>query len=252
MPPRRAPISVRSKDFTQWRTKCLAELAGAYAMSFFGPATVVLGALTPGLDAYSRLSVAALATGSTLSWMIFLLSKYSGAHVNPAITVTFTSARTFGLALFFPYVAFQFVGGLLAGLSLKLIFGSLAPSAELGSTKLASGVNPIQGIVFEAIGTFALCLVVLYAVAFVRGTAKQAFLAGAALFLLILVIGPITGGSFNPVRSLGPALFAGYTDYQYVYLVGPISGAAVAGVVFGTLRRRLAKRGSDPETTTSV
>ena len=81
-----------------------------------------------------------------------------------------------------------------------------------------------------------LCLVVLYAVAFIKGSGKQGIVAGAALFVLIMILGPISGGSLNPVRSLGPAIFSGYLDGQYVYVIGPIVGAAIAGVVFDTVR----------------
>ena len=62
-------------------------------------------------------------------------------------------------------------------------------------------------------------------------------LVGGTLFVLILFIGPLTGASFNPARSLGPSLFSGYLTNQFVYYVGPVLGAACAGGVFAMVKR---------------
>ncbi len=188
--------------------KFLSELVGTFAISFFASAAIVVGFLVPGLDATGRLVFAALVPGCTLALDITFLARYSGSHVNPAITVTFASAGSFKRGLVVPYFAFQLLG--------------------------------VEGIALEVIGTMLLCLVVLYAVAFIKGSGKQGIVAGAALFVLIMILGPISGGSLNPVRSLGPAIFSGYLDGQYVYVIGPIVGAAIAGVVFRAERGRRA------------
>ena len=229
-----------STDFAQLKMKFLSELVGTFAISFFASAAIVLGFLVPGLDATGRLVFAALVPGCTLALDITFLARYSGSHVNPAITVTFASAGSFKRGLVVPYFAFQLLGGLLAGLTLFLVFDSVVQSASLGSNKLGTGVGPVEGIALEVIGTMLLCLVVLYAVAFIKGSGKQGIVAGAALFVLIMILGPISGGSLNPVRSLGPAIFSGYLDGQYVYVIGPIVGAAIAGVVFRAERGRRA------------
>ncbi len=219
-------------------------MVGTFAISFFGPAAIIVGFLVPGLDATGRLAFAALVPGITLALDITFLARYSGSHVNPAITTTFASAGSFKRGLVVPYFAFQLLGGMLAGLTLLLVFGSLVPSASLGSNKLGAGVGPVEGIVLEVIGTMLLCLVVLYAVALIKGSGKQGIVAGAALSVLILILGPISGGSLNPVRSLGPAIFSGYLDGQYVYVIGPILGAAIGGVVFRAERGRQARKHS--------
>ena len=229
-------------DLSHWKTKFLPELVGTFAMSFFGPAVIVVGFLVPGLGGLGRLFYAALVPGCTLGLLIATIARYSGSHVNPAITFTFASSGSFKRGLVLPYFAFQLLGGLLAVLTLRLVFGSLVPSASLGSNKLGAGITPIEGIVLEVVGTMVLCLVVLYAVAFIRGSGKQGIAAGATLSLLIFILGPISGGSFNPVRSVAPALFSGYLDGLYVYWIGPLLGATIAGVLFQTLRRRSLKK----------
>ena len=226
-----------SAGFPLWK-KLLLELAGTFAMSFFGPATIVVGFLVPGLDSLSRLFFDALVPGLALATCIATFAKYSGSHVNPAITVTFAASGSFKREFVLPYALSQLVGALLGGFALSLIFDASVPAASLGSNKLGTGVTPAEGIALEVAGTMALCLVVLWVVAFVHGTGKQGIVVGATLSALIFVLGPISGGSFNPFRSLGPALFAGYLDSQYVYLVGPIVGAALAGALFRALRKR--------------
>jgi len=214
------------------KTKLLAELVGTYAISLLGPSAIVVGLLIPGLSDLQRLVFAGLVPGITLASSIIVFGKVSGSHVNPAITVTFASAGSFRRGLITPYILIQLTGALLAGLTLKLAFDSAAPAVHLGSNMLAAGVTPLQGIVLEVIDTAALCLVVHHAIVFSSDVVKQGAAAGVALSALILVFGPVSGGSMNPFRSLGPALFSGYLDGLYVYLIGPTIGAALAGFVF--------------------
>ena len=229
-----------SPEFPLWK-KCMLEMGGTYAITLFGPATIMVGFLVPGLDGLSRLFFDALVPGVTLATCITALAKYSGSHVNPAITVTFTSTGSFSRSAILPYMVFQLVGGLLAGLTLRLVFDSQVPSASLGSNMIAVGVTSVQAIVLEVAGTILLCLVVLGAVTFIGAIWRQGVVCGVTLSLLIFFLGPISGGSFNPVRSLGPALFAGYLDGLYVYLITPIVGATLAGLLFQALRRRSKK-----------
>jgi len=229
-----------STDPISLRTKVLSELVGTFAISFLGPAAIVVGFLVPGLDATQRLVFAALVPGVTLAVEIKFLAKYSGSHVNPAITVAFAAGGKFRSGLILPYFATQFVGGMLAGLALLLVFDSKVPSASLGSNMVSAWVSLPEAFVFEVLGALVLCLVVLFDVALVKGAGKQGIVAGIALTILIYILGPVSGGSMNPVRSLGPAIFSGFFDRQYLYLICPPIGAAIAGLVFRAERGRLA------------
>jgi glycerol uptake facilitator-like aquaporin len=231
-----------SSDAIHWKSRFLSEVTGTFAISFFGPAAIVLGFLVPGLDANGRLVFAALVPGVVLALGITFLAKYSGCHVNPAITVTFASAGYFKRSLMIPYFAFQILGGMLAGLALLLVFGSLVPSAALGSNMVSAEVSIPEAFFLETVGAMILCLVVLYDVALVNGAGKQGIVAGIALIILIYILGPVSGGSMNPVRSLGPALFSGFYDRQYLYVTCPLIGAAIAGLVFRAERGRYARK----------
>jgi len=164
-------LPMGSSDFPQWK-KYLLELGGTFALSFFGPAAIVVGFLVPWLDGPSRLFLAALVPGLTLGTCLGTFAKYSGSHVNPAITVTFASYGSLKKRFVLPYVTFQLMGALLAGLTPRTVFDTMVPSAYLGSNRLGAGVSPIEGIALEVVGTTALCLVVLWVVASVRGTGR--------------------------------------------------------------------------------
>jgi MIP family channel proteins len=215
--------------------RCLSELLGTYILVFVGPASVVLTSLVPGVSSIGRLTLVALVFGCTVASIILFFGKKSGAHVNPAITLASTLAGAHKREMLVPYVGFQVLGGLLAGLSLKVVFGGLASTAYLGSTRLAVGITPTEGVAIEIAGTFVLAISALSASSFLKTPAKQAALVGCTLFALIMAIGPLTGASFNPARSLGPALFSGFLSGQLIYWVGPLVGAGLAGLLFGTL-----------------
>ena len=77
-----------------------------------------------------------------------------------------------------------------------------------------------------------LALSALTAGSFLRANLSQGILVGVTLFVLITLIGPLTGASFNPARSFGPSLFSGYFDNHFIYYVGPILGGLSAGLIF--------------------
>ena len=208
-----------------------------------GPASVILLSLAS-LSGLGALALIALTFGGTVALAILALGKHSGSVINPAITLAVATARLLKKDLVVPYLFFQIVGGILAGLTLRLIFISLQNSTDLGSTKLAAGINPVLGVVFETVGTFILTSSALVASTRIKKAKYQALFVGTTLFILILFIGPLTGAGFNPARSLGPSLASGYFTNLYVYFAGPIVGALVAGLLFRAIRDYGRKRNS--------
>lgn len=213
------------------RKECLSETIGTYLLVFLGPASVII-ASSSGLTAFQAQEAIAAVFGSTVAAVITFLGGISGAQINPAVTVAIAAAGRLPKGRFVPYVLSQVAGALLAGLSLRLAFAGVGVSTGLGSTKLASSVSPIEGTILELAGTFVLAMSALTAGSFLRAHLRQGILVGATLFVLITLIGPITGASFNPARSLGPSIFSGYFHDQLVYYIGPILGGFVAGLAF--------------------
>jgi len=214
-------------------------MLGTYLLVLIGPSSIVAVSLLPFLSPLEALFAVALAFGSTVAAMILLVGGRSGAHINPAVTVANVVSGLFKRNLFLPYLAFQLGGGLLAGLTLRVVFASVSGSTvALGSTELSSSATVVEGLGLEVLGTFVLAFSALTASVFVSGRLKQALLVGSTLSFLILLIGPVTGASFNPARSLGPSVFSGYYADQIIYWIGPTMGAVIAGLAFRTFRPR--------------
>jgi aquaporin Z len=136
------------------------------------------------------------------------------------------------------YVVMQLLGALAAASSLSWLIGN---GTGLGATTLAKNlrvgdqlisISPAQGCFIEAVLTFFLVNAVLHCAV----SGKAGNLAGVAIGLTlsfaILMGGPLTGGSLNPARTLGPAIVTGNYADLWVYLVGPILGAVAAALLW--------------------
>jgi glycerol uptake facilitator-like aquaporin len=213
------------------KKQCLAEMLGTYLLVVIGPGSVVAVARS-GFPQTESLLVVALVFGAVVAGVIVLLGPMSGAIINPALTLASAAAGLLRKNLILPYIAFQIAGALAAGFTLAVAFGGIHSAPYLGSTRLAPGISPVQGTAIEIAGTFVLAFAALTASTFLKNRFAQAFLVGSTLFVLIVVIGPLTGASFNPARSLGPSVFAGYFGNQLIYYVGPLTGGLLAGLTF--------------------
>ena len=195
-----------------------AEFVGTFALVFIG-----VGAAAENLGG---LVGVALVFGMLVTSLIYLFGEISGTHINPA--VTFALALNGNLewtnAVFY-WIA-QVLGAVIGAAALFLIFGGAQNG--LGATVLASNVNWIQGLAIETVGTFVLITSVFFAA--IKGYAgKQAgVVIGLTITALILFAGPLTGAGFNPARTLGPAIFTNTLGLFWLYLLGPLAGAALA------------------------
>ena len=185
--------------------------------------------------------------GVTVALVIFLLGKHSGAHINPAVTLAHALVKKIRTDKILPYLFFQALGAIVAAFTLRAFFLNRAVfPADLGSTELAPGVLPMLGIIYEAIGTFLLCSAALIATFYVKRPIRHASLVGGTLFVLILAVGEVTGASFNPARSIGPALSSGHWANIYVYLAGPFLGALLSAIPFRLAERNRELRAAQP------
>jgi len=208
-----------------------AEFLGTFVI-VFAPVALSASARSPSGD--PSLLSAALISGLSVLAMIYALGPISAAHFNPAVTLGFAVARRFPWKYTFPYWASQFLGAIVAAGAVTLLFGSGA------GTHVPS--NPaffLRNVGTEVLISFLLMLVII-AVATDRrvSSAVPALAIGLTVVVGVLIGGPITGGSMNPARSLGPALFAGGSALSnyWLYLIAPPIGAAIAALVYEAIR----------------
>lgn len=213
-----------------------AEFIGTFALVFFGSVSVTVFTAVLGLSSPSNSFLGiALTHGMILMVMVYAIGYISGCHINPAITITAVALRKMEVDDGIGYIVAQVVGATLAGWAHALIlpdmgkltnFGSVAPGIPIGRSA------PVA-VVVEMIITFFLMFSV-YAVLYTGKVSAGAsgVLIGMTLTADILIAGPLTGGAANPARALGPAIAAGAYQTLWVYWVGPIIGALLAGFVY--------------------
>jgi MIP family channel proteins len=218
--------------------RLLSELLGTYLLVLVGPGTVAAVTLVGGVPSFESFLIIGLAFGSIVAVLILFLGRISGSHIDPAITLGHAIAGKAERAMLVPYIVFQAIGALLGGYTLRLIFSPFGLPADLGTTKLASGVSVPAGILLETAGTFFLAMSGFLASSRVHSKPGEALLVGVTLFIIIILLGPLTSASLNPARSLGPAVASGYLTNLYVYWIGPPAGGLIAGLVFRLWERR--------------
>ena len=213
----------------------IAELIGTFILVFGGTAVAVAAILTRPTagPAYDSLAVA-LAFGLSLAIVVAAVGHVSGAHVNPAVTLGMAATGKFPWQFVPIYIGAQLVGAILGALATWITFGGPGRGeAKLAATYPAQGVGDLQAFVVEVLITFILVFVVMAVATDGRAPAAIAPIAvGFALAVAVFIAGPVTGGSVNPVRSLGPMIVAGDLTSVWLYILGPIVGAVLAALVY--------------------
>ena len=202
----------------------IAEFVGTFALIFIGAGTAALG--------IGGLLGVALAHGFVIVGFAYAYGHISGTHLNPAVTIGLWSAGRVDARKAFSYVVFQLAGGL-AGAETGLGATTLARGLEIGSTTIT--IEPLTGVLVEAVLTFFLVNAVLNAAVSGRGGENAGLAIGLTLVFCILMGGPLTGASLNPARTIGPAVATGNFSDLWVYLVGPVLGGVVAAVLYRVL-----------------
>lgn len=208
----------------------VAEFIGTFAWIFFGAGSVILY-----LNGQLDLVGVALAQGLVLGVMVSQMAHLSGGVFNPALQVALWVTGRMPSSRTLIYLAAQILGALCGALLLKFLVPSQTFDAALGGTPtLGDGISSGKGILLEATGTFFLVWAVFATMIDDRGPfGKTAGLTvGLTLTFGVLAIAPWTGAAFNPARWLGPALAAGRWEDWFVWILGPLAGAVLAGVAY--------------------
>jgi MIP family channel proteins len=206
----------------------VAEGLGTFMLVVIGPGAAMVAAKT---HAFGHTRVA-LCFGLAVTLIVASSGHLGGAHITPAMTIGFWSLRRFRGRDVLPYIVVQCLGAIAASYVLGWILG---PEAGFGAT--VPSLPLPQSFVVEA-GFTAILGFVIMGVATDEHTppAVAPFAIGATVFAGAELAGALTGGSFNPARTLGPAVAGGIWTAHWLYWVAPIVDMAAGMHAFELLR----------------
>ena len=237
--------------------RLVAEAIGTGILVFFGAGSVVAALTVLGgrrLGDYAALGMIAIAFSLAIAIAIYAFGTTSGAHINPAVTVSLALVRRFPWSEVLPYIGAQLAGALAGAILIVAVFGAgdAVDGAAVGSTAAAPGVSYLGAIVSEAIGTFLLLTAIMALAVDRRAPAGWAGLViGLSVGCAILAVGPVAGASLNPARSFGPLLastvFGGKAPWGDlpIYIIGPLIGGAAAALAYDLVARPGLAEGRD-------
>jgi aquaporin Z len=214
----------------EWR-RLFSELLGTFFLVLVGAGGAVVNAQSHG--AISR-TAAVTAPALMVMAIILFMGTISGAHLNPAVTLGFAARGDFPWRRVPGYIVVQLAGATLACLLLWAVLGKIG---SLGATEPGAGIDGWQAMLVELVLTVGLFSTILGTASRAQNVGPLSAIAvGGYIALAGLWSSPISGASMNPARSFGPDLALGdFSDY-WVYVVGPIAGAAVAVGIAWILR----------------
>ena len=214
----------------------ITELVGTLFLVFTICTVVILYVSTgaQGAQFGSDFAAIGLVHGFVLFVLIAALGGVSGGHFNPAVTLAAALNKRIDAVDAVVYMLAQLSGGVLGALLAKGLLLDEGRATDYGAATISPLLGgEFAGAVVEGLGTFILVLAVC-AIAFnPRVRNEWAPLAiGLSLGFLVIIFGPLTGGSFNPARWFGPALIGEEFGGVWPYLLGPIVGATLAAFFY--------------------
>ncbi|HXF98619.1 MAG TPA: aquaporin [Gaiellaceae bacterium] len=227
-------------------TRAACEALGTFLFFFLGFSGIAV-AVDLGPETVTPLGVA-LGFGGGLALAITAFGHLSGGHFNPAVTAGLAVAGRFAPREVVPYWIAQLVGGFAAVVVTAIAFsGDVTDSLH---TQPGSGIGDWAALVLEIVATGLLVMVVL-TVATDERAAWNGVLAplsiGLYIFTAAAVVGPASGGSFNPARSLDPVLWNQEWGDVWIYLLGPLAGGVLGGAAWSWLVARPPEPGPESE-----
>jgi MIP family channel proteins len=220
--------------------RALAEGLAAFALVFAGCGAIIADAQYRGSLGSVGVS---LVFGLVIMAMVYATGHLSGAHINPAVTIAFTLTRHFPAREAVGYVCAQCAGAVVAALLLGAMW--TGEPASLGATVPTVGSG--TALVYEVVLTAFLMFVIVAVATDTRAVGAAAAIAiGGTVGLDALFGGPVTGASMNPARSLGPALAAWEWNDFWLYVAGPVLGAAIGALAYQLVREEAIDTQSSP------
>jgi aquaporin Z len=208
--------------------KYFGEIVGTFALIFCGTGAIIINQESGG--AITHLGIA-ITFGLIVASMIFALGDVSGAHLNPAVTLSFAVKKRFPWKHVTPYIIAQAFGAFAATVTLHFLFPN---NDTLGAT-IPSG-SQAQSFILEVILTLILVMVIFNVTTGAKEKGLTAAIAiGGVVGLEALFAGPICGASMNPIRSISPAVVSGHVESLWIYILAPTIGALLGVLIHNLL-----------------
>lgn len=210
-----------------------AEALGTFLFFFLG-----FGAVASGVDIPGSIGPlgTAFAFGLGLAFAITAFGHISGGHFNPAVTLGLSVTHKHPPSEVIPYWIAQVVGGIIAVVVTGVVFSDSATDAL--DTNPGAGIDDWGALVLEIVAT-ALFLMVILTVLVDKRAPWSGVLAPLSIGLFVFAaanaVGPASGGSFNPARSLAPVIWNQDWSNIWIYLVGPLAGAVLGASIWAMI-----------------
>ena len=246
-----------------YTAELLAEFLGTFTLIVFGVGVVAhfvlrnaVGDPAPAPNTFGDFTTVNWAWGLGVVMGVYVAGGVSGAHINPAVTLSLALRRGFPWGKVGPYVVAQFLGAFVAALLIRWNFyewfnqvdpGKTFATQGVYSTSPGPGLSVLGGLRSEIIGTAVLVMLVL-AITDARNTAPASNLApliiGLAVVAIGMSLGALSGYAINPARDFGPRLASYLTGwstamqapsgdlYFWVPIIGPLIGGAIGAYVY--------------------
>lgn len=217
--------------------KIAAEFLGTFAIVFIGAGAICADRYlqSQGQTAFGLVGIA-LAYGLGVAAMVTALAHISGAHLNPAVTVSIWVMRRLDTLHSIFYVIAQVVGSIAAAYALRAAIPESAWATNgLGTPDLASDVTRWRGMVIA--GVLAAVIVFVYFATLIDETGAfrklGGFAVGLAVAAAVLFGAPFVGASaMNPARAFGTALASRHWHNHGVFWIGPLFGGIIAAAIY--------------------
>ena len=230
-------------------TPFIAEIIGTALLLLLGDGVVANVVLKGTKGNASGWVVITIGWGMAVFVAVFVVAAYSGAHINPAVTLGLAVADKFPWADVPLYLLAQFIGGAIGAFLVWLHYRDHFAASDDADAKLAVFCtapairNTVSNFISEMIGTFVLVFAVLYIAAPDVGLgALDALPVGLVVLVIGMALGGTTGYAINPARDLSPRLMHFLLPipnkrdsdwgYSWIPVAGPIVGGVLAGLLF--------------------
>lgn len=237
---------LNNAKYIKYRAKFfISELIGTALLLFGGLSVIIFmfGSGSPMAELISDMKLRQLITGFLFgsigaSIAVSRIGKVSGAHINPAVTMVFWLFRKIEGRLAITYILAQLLGGLIGCLPL-LLWGKMGKSIDFAVTVPGEGYRIYEVVLGEVITTFTMVSLLVLFIGFRQIRRFTPLIFPFLYGIMVPLESAISGTSTNPARSFGPAVISGQWNGWWIYLIGPLTGAFLAGLACSFLAKRI-------------